>query len=218
MDVYELDTCVEQLRTQLTPEDVSKFYKRVVRLPRATFSNRCLRLPCITFAVTKIGILDARGSQGIHYHAIVSLLGKVEFRTTDVFTLTKPRKLVFVHPWLRDLSDDHDESVSDDESEDESDADSSEAPKPNADSGDTDDDDNSSAPASPLHAPSARVDRYTQALRLFSHLGHPFNALLLERQPNNQYKRVATEHEIIISGVPYQTNPKDIRVKVLEIV
>ena len=52
--------------------------------------------------------------------------------------LTKPRKLVFLHPWLRDL---HDPLVrSDDEREAESDA----------GSGDSTDD--ASVPASPLHA------------------------------------------------------------------
>ena len=73
--------------------------------------------------------------------------------------------------------------------------------------------------ASPLRAePSARVDTSIQALRLIAHLGCPFNALLLGQQSNGQYKRVAAEHEIIITGVPSQTNPKDIRAKVLEIV
>jgi hypothetical protein len=62
------------------------------------------------------------------------------------------------------------------------------------------------------------VDTSIQALRLIAHLGCPFNAPLLERQSNGQYRRVAAEYEIIAPGVPLQTKLKDIRAKVLEIV
>ena len=51
---------------------------------------------------------------------------------------------------------------------------------------DDDDDLGGSVPATPSRAaPPAPVDRYQQALQLISRLGHPFNALLLERQNNN---------------------------------
>jgi len=212
MDVSELDTRVEQLRARLSPEDALALYYRVIQLPRATFLNRCLQLPCIVFSVTKIGIQDNRSGQGFLYRAIVSLLGKVEFRTADAMPLTTPRKLVFVHPWLHDLRDPHD-GLSDDESTDESEAESDAG---SAVTGPSDD----SAPTSPLPAePSVRVDRYALALRLITRLGRPFNALLLEQQSSGQYKRVASEHEIIVSGVPYEINfKKGIRTKVLEIV
>ena len=207
METSELDTCVEQLRTRLSPQDVTAFYNQVIPLPRATFWNRCLQLPCIVFSVRRIGVQEIGGSQGNLYRATVSLLGRVEFRTADPMPLTKPRKLVFVHPWLRDLHDPFDGFVPDDEQEAESDA----------GSGDSTDD--ASAPVSPLYAePSARVDTFTQALRMITRLGCPFNALLLEQQSNGQYKRVAAEHGIIVPGVQSQTNPKDIRAKVLEIV
>jgi len=210
MDVGELDTRVEQLRTRVSPEDALTLYYRVIQLPRTTFWNRCLQLPCIVFSVTKIGIQDNQGGRGFLYRAIVSLLGKVEFRTKDIMPLRTPRKLVFVHPWIHDLRDPHD-GLSDDESTDESESES--------DAGSTDPDDDS-APTSPLAAePLARVDRDTLALRLIARLGRPFNALLLEQQSNGQYKRVAAEHEIIVSGVPYETNfKKGIRTKVLEII
>jgi len=203
MEVNELDTCVEQLRTRLAPQDVTAFYNQVIPLPRATFLNRCLQLPCIVFSVRRIGVQELGGSQGSLYRATVSLLGRVEFRTADVMPLTRPRKLVFVHPWLRDLRDPLDGFVPDDEQEAESDA----------GSGDSTDD--ASVPDSPLYE---QVDSFTQALRMIARLGCPFNALLLEQQSNGQYKRVATEHEIIVPGVPSQANPTDIRAKVLEIV
>ncbi|KAF8555600.1 hypothetical protein OG21DRAFT_844394 [Imleria badia] len=219
MEDNELDTLVEQLRTQLAPQDALSFYYRIVHLPRATFSSRCLQLPCIMFYVTKIGAQELDGSWGNLYRATASFLGKVEFRTADVMPLTKPRKLVFVHPWLHDLRDHLDGFVSDDELEAESDVGSSDEEEAESDAGSGDGTDDASEPASPLHAePSARVNPSTLALRLISRLGRTFNALLLEQQPNGQYKRVAAEHEIIVPGVPYQTNPKDIKARVLEIV
>ena len=219
MAINELDTCMEQLRTRLTQQDVIAFYHQVIRLPRATFSNRCLQLPCIVFSVTRIGVQEQGGSQGTLYRAVVPLLGRVEFRTADPMPLTKPRKLVFLHPWLRDIHDPLDGFVSDDEQEVGSDACLSDEAEAWSDGGSGDGNDDASAPASPLHAkPLARVNASTQALRLIARLGCPFNALLLEQQSNGQYKRVAAEHEIIVPGVPPHTNPKNIRAKVLEIV
>ena len=207
MEANELDTCVEQLRTRLAPQDITAFYNQVIPLPRATFSNRCLQLPCIVFSVRRIGVQELGGSQGNLYRASVSLLGRVEFRTADALPLTMPRKLIFVHPWFRDLHDPLHGFVPDDEQEAGSDASSD----------DTTDD--ASVPVSPLYAePSPRVDTLTQALRMIGRLGCPFNTLLLEQQPNGQYKRVAAEHEIIVPGLQSKTNPKDIRAKVLEIV
>ena len=75
MEVNELDPCVEQLRTRSAPKDVIAFYYRVILLPRATFSNRCLQLPCIVFSVTRIGVQELGGSQGNFYRATLSFLG-----------------------------------------------------------------------------------------------------------------------------------------------
>ena len=218
-EANELDTRVEQLRTRLAPQDVTAFYYQLNLLPRATFSNRCLQLPCIVFSVTRIGVQELGGSQGNLYRATVSLLGKVEFRTADAMPLTRPRKLVFVHPWLRDLHDPLDGFVSDDEQEAGSDVCPSDEAQAVSNAGSGNGTDDTSAPASPLYAePSARVDTSVQALWLIARLGCPFNALLLERQSHGQYKRVAAEYEIIVPGVSSQTNPKDNRAKVLEVV
>ncbi|KAF8550860.1 TPR-like protein [Imleria badia] len=220
MEANELHTCVEQLRTRYSLQDALAFYYRFAQHPRATFSNRCLQLPCIAFYVTKIRAVQGLGDgQGTLYRATVSLLGKVEFRTADAMPLKKPRKLVFVHPWLRDLRDPLDGSLSDNEPEAESDVNSSDEAGAESNAGSGDGTDDASEPPSPSHAePSARVDPFTLALWLIARLGRPFNALLLEQQANDQYKRVAAEHEIIVPGVPYQTNPKDIKAKVVEIV
>lgn len=62
-----------------------------------------------------------------------------------------------------------------------------------------------------------RVDDYTRALQMLARLGQPFNALLLVRQPNGEYKRVAAENEIVVSGLGTDINLKNIQAKVLEI-
>ncbi|KAF8138961.1 hypothetical protein EV363DRAFT_1155210, partial [Boletus edulis] len=56
------------------------------------------------------------------------------------------------------------------------------------------------------------------ALRLVVRLQQPFHALLLQQQPNGEFKRVATEHEIIVPGMKYSINfTKDVRTEVVEI-
>ena len=104
-EVNELDTCVEQLRTQLAPQDTLAFHYRIVQLPRATFSfsNRSLQLPCILFSIAKTGVQELNRSLGNLYRTKVSIFGNVEFRTADAMPLKQPRRLVFIHPWLRDL-------------------------------------------------------------------------------------------------------------------
>ena len=130
----------------------------------------------------------------------------MDIRTADAIPLKTPKKLLFVHPWLCDVCDPLDDLVFDNKQEVDSDDDDS-------------DDLGSSIPATPSGAaPPALVDHYQQALQLIARLGRPFNALLLEHQDNNQYKHIATDCKIMILGVPYQTNPKDLRAKVLEIV
>ena len=234
MNSNELDTQVEQLRAsgRLPLEDVLPFYDLIIQLPRVTFSNRCLHLPCITFPVKQIRVQELGRTQGNLYRASVTLLGKVEFRTADAMPLRKPQNLVFVHPWLRDLGDPDDGFVLDDEPEEDEPEDELEEAELGAGSDDMADaesnassgngTDDGSAQISPLPTESsARVDRYTHALRLIARLGRPFNALLLERQSGtNHYKRVAAEVEIILPGVPYEINPKKkgIQVRLLEVV
>ncbi|KAI6140776.1 hypothetical protein EDD17DRAFT_299099 [Pisolithus thermaeus] len=61
----------------------------------------------------------------------------------------------------------------------------------------------------------AQVEDYTQALHMIARLGQPFSALLLLQQPNGEYKRVASENEIIVSGLGANITLKDIRMKLV---
>jgi hypothetical protein len=148
--------------------------------------------------------------------ARVSGIGHIEFRTSNTLSLAEPHRLVFAHPWIRDLRDQPDEvgwgSASD--SGDESDSWSSSEAEANTLSRAA-----PTAAAPPLYdGPVATVDDYTRALQLVVHLQQPFRALLLEQQSHGEYKRVAAEHEIVLPGLERRiSSAKEIRVGIVEI-
>ena len=202
----KMDVRVGALRSSLSQIEAMLIHDRVTRLPPARFANRRLYLPCIVFAVKKLSVQDFGSGQENRYRARVSGIGHVEFQTLDRLSLMEPRKLIFVHPWIRDLRDPLDgftwgSAADDDEYESD----------PETDAG--------SAPTSPSHAlPAATMDDYTRALRLVVRLQQPFHALLLRQQPNGEFKRVAAEHEIVVPGLEHRVNfARDIRTQVVEI-
>ncbi|KAF8554958.1 hypothetical protein OG21DRAFT_1573744 [Imleria badia] len=204
----DIDVRVAALRNSLPQADAALIYDRVIRLPPARFANRRLHLPSVIFAVKKLGVQNFGDGREYRYRARVSGIGDIEFQTSDQLSPTEPRKLIFVHPWIRDLYDpldgfDWGSTDSEDEDEDKSD--------PETDAG--------SAPSSPLAAvPAASMDDYTRALRMISRLQQPLHALLLQRQTNGEFKRVAAEHEILVPGIDRKINfARDIRTEVLEI-
>ena len=202
----EMDARVGALRGSLSHTEAMLIHDRVTRLPPARFSNRRLYLPCIIFAVKRLSVQDFESSEENRYRARVSGIGDTEFQTSDRLSLTEPRKFIFVHPWIRDLRD----------------------PLDGFNWGSTEDDDEygsdleteyGSAPTSPSQAlPSATMDDYTRALRLVARLQQPFHVLLLQQQPNGEFKRVAAEHEIVVPGLHRRINfARDIRTQVVEI-
>ena len=201
---------IATLRTSLSQGDAMLVYDRITCLPPARFANRRLHLPCIHFPIKRFGIQGFGQGHELRYGARVSGIGDVEFQTIDRLLPQEARKLVFVHPWIRDLRDPLDgltwESTAD-EDEDENNSESG----PEAETG--------SAPSSPLRVvPVPTMDDYTRALRLVVRLQQPFHALLLQQQPNGEFKRVATDHEIIVPGLGHQVNfVRDIHADVVEV-
>lgn len=60
-----------------------------------------------------------------------------------------------------------------------------------------------------LHAvPAPQIDSYSRALQMIARLGQPFSALLLVRQPDGEFKRVAVDEEIIISRIELTLPPR----------
>ncbi|KAI6015001.1 hypothetical protein F5J12DRAFT_513269 [Pisolithus orientalis] len=192
----EMERCIKKLRDKLSLEEARSIRDRINRLPPARFATRRLHLPCITFSVRSLE-KPCRDDEKL-YRARVSGLGHVEFTTADHPSLNGPQKFVFVHPWLDHIRRSDSGFTWGDDSESDTDRDSDEV--------------------APLHAVSApQVDSYTRVLEIIARLGQPFNALLLAQQSNGTYKRVATEDEIVVSGLGTNITSNSIRVKVLEI-
>ncbi|KIK21200.1 hypothetical protein PISMIDRAFT_562739 [Pisolithus microcarpus 441] len=206
----EMETCIAELRGKLPHLDALGIYSQINVLPPARFATRRLHLPCVVFPVRRLGIQETRRGNEKLYRARVSGLGRVEFTTADDLSLHRPQKFVFAHPWIRHIRGPSDEVVLGGDPGVDIDLDS--------DSGfDAGSDD--VVIHSPLHDVSApRVDEYTRALQMIARLGQPFSALLLVQQPNGEYKRVATENEIVVSGLGTDImRSKTIQAKVLEI-
>ncbi|KAI9571574.1 hypothetical protein HD554DRAFT_2168842 [Boletus coccyginus] len=130
------------------------------------------------------------------YHTTTPPFGNVEIKTVE--DLSSLNNLVLVHPWLRCLLDPvlPFEDLMDDDAEPLTPVD--------GDGGDG----NSDAlftnlrPPSPYTAPSPhhtpQLDKLTRALRLFVRLRQPFGALLLVPLSHDEYKRVASDHPIVV--------------------
>ena len=210
IDDAEMDTRIATLRTSLGQTDAILIYDRVVRLPPARFSNRRLYLPCLIFAVKKLGVQHFERGREFRYRARISGIGDVEFQTWDLLSPQEPRKLILVHPWVRDLYDPFDGfewGGSDSEDEDEG-----------ADKSDPETDDGSSPPSPLAAVPAPIMDDYTRALRLIARLQQPFHGLILQKQASGEFKRVAAEHAIVVPDIDRRINfAKDVRTEVVEI-
>lgn len=216
IETRDMETRVAGLRGTLSPHKAKAIYKRVASLPPARFADRRLHLPCIVFPVKRLGVQQLGSShlQKNRYLAKVSGLGKVEIATVDVLPLQEPRKVVFVHPWIRDIRGGDAGSPWADELDSDSD---SQTVVTDADSGD-DTDIDSDADSTPFSAmPSAHVDILTRALSIIVRLTQPFGALVLLEQPDGSFKRVASEDEIVVQLKQNVVSLKDVRAKVVEV-
>ncbi|KAG9309666.1 WD40-repeat-containing domain protein [Chiua virens] len=206
----ELEKRAAELRKIFPVADALVTYSWITRSQPVRFTHFRLHLPCIVFRAKRLQRL-----QRDVYCAETAALGDVEFTTGDSLSLKDARRLVFVNPWIHLLRDacgsigwDGDNSDSDTESNTNVDVDS-----------------DAEAYAELMHAPMIEeiqptppdTDMDTRALRLIAFLGQSFSALLLLKQPDGAYKRVAADHEIVIRGMGNNV-PRDIRVELLEVV
>jgi len=185
----EMDGLVAELRTSSKIVDSAMMlYDRVVALPSPRLVSRRLSLSCIMFPLR--GPLAPSGDSPQRvYHTTTSAFGSVEIKTTE--DLSSLDNLVLVHPWLRCLLDPA--LPFEDEAE------------PSLVDGDGDSDAPFTNPRPPLsHTASSshhipRLDKLTtRTLRLFARLRQPFGALLLIRLSHDEYKRVASDHPIVV--------------------
>ncbi|KAI6030210.1 hypothetical protein EDC04DRAFT_3142610 [Pisolithus marmoratus] len=201
-----IEACVTELRGKLPQREALDIYDQINSLPLARFATRRLHLPCIVFPVRALSIQGRHRREEMLCRAKVSGLGNVEFTTTDDIPLDKRQKFVLVHPWIGHIRGSSSEAAWEDDSELDTDSDLGSG-------SDAGSDEVVLIPA----APTPRVGDYTRALHMIARLGQPFNALLLVQQPNGDYRRVAAENEIVVSGLGTNITSRNIRAKVLEI-
>ncbi|KAH0826106.1 hypothetical protein J3R83DRAFT_5865, partial [Lanmaoa asiatica] len=183
----EMDALVAQLRTfSGHHKSAVKLYDLVVALPSPRLFSRRLSLSCIKFPVRGLSV-SSHGSPYV-YSAMTSALGNVDIKTTE--DLSNLTNLVLVHPWLHCLLDPFLPIEPN----------ATQLLTPIAGNGEDGDSDSQFTHA---HSPSSyshsiQLDSLTRALRLFTRLRQPFGALLLVRQSHNEYRRVASDHPIVV--------------------
>ncbi|KAG2339439.1 hypothetical protein BDR05DRAFT_992075 [Suillus weaverae] len=183
----EIQTEISSLRKNTVAVDLaSKLYAQLKSMSAPRFANRRLHLPCISFRVTEVKqrpgpAKEARFIYGVKADGLQDLLITTN-ETLIRFSRARPTRQTFflVRPWDRrlleqlDFADDA-RSVGDlSESRSQSDG-SDEFPG----------------------GPHVEEDRHSRALRMMVHLGQPFGAFLLAQQRVGEYKRIASDHNII---------------------
>ena len=237
MNKDEMETRVTTLRTTLSRHEVMTMYDRITRLPPVISAHRRLHLPCIVFPVKKL-----RRHQGNRYYVKTSVLGEVEFQTMDDISLTEPRKLCFVHPWIRDLLDrteTHAGVAWEDDSETDVTYDSDIDFHASEDVDPTTVSDVSTSPliisaepdmdiiqcrssslpslsSATTGSRSTGLDDYTRALRVVVRVEQPFSALLLEQTSDGKFRRIAAEQDIVVRPRQIACS-KDVQTAVLEV-
>jgi len=190
----------------MTVDLASKLYVELDNTKAARFANRRLHLPCITFHITHVSLRNGP-SQEIQYEVkadgLCDLLITTREPIFEQFSRTRftQQAFVLVRLWDRSLLDLPD--LGDDTG--------SEGDYWTPPSSPSDD--------SPSRSPVKQEvdDLESRALRLLVHLGLPFAAFLLARQRGGEYKRVASERDII-AQVKDVTSVRDLTdVRIIEI-
>ncbi|KAG1789521.1 heterokaryon incompatibility protein-domain-containing protein [Suillus plorans] len=178
----QIQTIISSLRKNPMVVDLaSELYDRLDNTSVARFTNCRLRLPCITFRVTEVN-LSYGTSQETRYEVKADGLDDLLITTKEPivqFSRTRPNQqtLMLVRPWDRFLLELPDFAENEEDYW---------------------------TPPSPLDDSLSRSvvkqevdDPESRALRLLVLLGQPFGAFLLVRQRGGEYKRVASDRDII---------------------
>jgi len=193
----DIQTAVTSLQKTVTVESVSMLYTLLGNLSAPRFANRRLQLPCIVFPVAEVSRRRDQGQQPhstftVKADGLEDLLITTEDGLTQ-FSREKPtvQALLLVRPWdLRLLElPDEDDTGSD-----------------------------SSLSESPLDDSVGESEFHLRGLRLMVRLGQPFSAFLLAQQQGGEYKRIASDRNII-AQVKDPTSIQDMMdIRTLEII
>ncbi|KAG2337662.1 hypothetical protein BDR05DRAFT_1063130 [Suillus weaverae] len=182
----EIQSSVSSLRGLVAVQSASKLYQTLDSLSAPRFAHRRLHLPCIVFPVTEVRRRSGRDQDTYMYAVKSDGLHDLQITTEDKFTPFSPTRpppawqtVLLIRPWSRDLLELHDPAD------------------------DMQSMDNWSVFESSFHdSPPARSkpvysDSHSRALRLIVRLRQPFSAFLLARQRDGEFKRIASDHDII---------------------
>jgi hypothetical protein len=190
----DIQTSVSWLRNGPAAELASNLYTKLQHMTAPRFAQCRLHLPCIIFPVTEIRRRQNQ-DQEAHYTCKIKAGGLNELLITtkdrlSQFSRSRPTQQTFllVRPWDRSLlelpdfaNDTH--SVNDMRSIDALTL-----------SGSMSSDSLSLLPA---EYGTSDSELHPRALRLVVRLGQPFSAFLLAQQRGGEYKRIASDHNII---------------------
>ncbi|KAG1799939.1 uncharacterized protein HD556DRAFT_1439606 [Suillus plorans] len=188
----EIQSSVSSLRNTVATDFASNLYTLLQNTSAPRFAAQRLHLPCLAFNVRKVRRVRSPAPE-THFTYEVKADGLHDLLITTGETLVQfwparptQRKFVLVRPWDRSLLE-LSEFVepSDYGNDTESEKDYGTSPSPSDDW----------AGGSPVE--QGMSDLESQALRLLVHLGQPFGAFLLAQQRSGEYKRIATDYDII---------------------
>ncbi|KAG2149068.1 uncharacterized protein EDB93DRAFT_358436 [Suillus bovinus] len=202
----DIQTSVATLRSVGVVELALRLYTTLDNLSAPRFSHRRLHLPCIAFPITEVRRRHSQDQEIPIYEVKTDGLGDLLITTEDrliPFLPTRPlapwQTFLLARPWNRDLL---------------------ELPNP---SDDMQSMENLAAPSSPLLDTSLGENKlvdtnpHSRALRLIVRLGQPFSAFLLARQHSGEYKRIASNRDIV-AQVKDMTSVRDMMdIRTLEI-
>jgi hypothetical protein len=204
----EIQSSVSSLRKIVAVDFASNLYTQLRNMRAPRFATQRLHLPCIAFNVREVRRVRSPAVE-THFTYRVKADGLHDlFISTDEtlvqFWPARPieQKFVLVRPWDRSLLELPD------------------FVEPSDFGHNTESEEGyGTSPSSPLHdwssgSPASVTqdvfDLESRALRLLVRLGQPFSAFLLAQQRSGEYKRIASDHDII-GQVNDIRNPMDIR-------
>ncbi|KAG0693793.1 hypothetical protein DFH29DRAFT_1073143 [Suillus ampliporus] len=184
----DMQTSVSSLRNAGAVELSSILYHKLESLSPARFAHRRLHLPCIAFPITEVRRRRSQDQETyVTFEVKADGLRDLQITTEDKllqFSRARPtrQKILLVCPWdrrLLELPDYADDSPSID--------DLTPPGSPLQDS----------PVGSPEEQELVDLESNERALRLVVRLGQPFSAFLLGQQRGGEYKRIASDHDII---------------------
>ncbi|KAG1878612.1 hypothetical protein C8R48DRAFT_768170 [Suillus tomentosus] len=172
-----IQSSVFSLRGVVALQSASELYQKLDSLSAPCFAHRWLHLPCIVFLVTEAKRRLGHDKDTYTYELKSDRLRNLQITTEDKFTSFLPAKppsvwqtILLVHPWSCHLLGLHDPAY---ESE------------------------SSLHDSLPAQTRPDYWDSHSEALQLIVRLGQPFSAFLLARQRDGEFKRIASNRNII---------------------